>query len=247
VLKKVHILFAVRDSFVAEQLRREMDDEENCSFHIAKSGHSAYAEAGRILPDILVVDAVLPGMDGLGLVDRMRDTFGSRMPCVIGGFMMPFGERGFLRRGAVCVMRTPWDKEALRSELLLRLEQIEFGIDWEQGIRLHDCICLLLSQMGMSDALKGYDYLAWAAALAYENEGRLFSVGRRLYTPIAEHFSTTPGNVERLIRHAVESMMNTGKAKHVYMHFGNTIDPARGKPTNAQAIAMMAQWLRMSA
>ena len=247
VLKKVHVLFAVRDCLVAESLRLEMDDEEYCTFHIVSSGLSAIAEAGRFLPDILVVDAVLPDIDGLGLVDYLRDTLGARMPRVIGGSMTSFGKRGFIRRGAVSVMRTPWDKEALRSELLVQMESIEFGIDWEQGIRLHDCICLLLSQMGMSDALKGYDYLAWAAALAYENEGRLFSVGRRLYTPIAEHFSTTPGNVERLIRHAVESMMNTGKAKHVYMHFGNTIDPARGKPTNAQAIAMMAQWLRMSA
>jgi len=247
VLKKVHVLFAVRDSRVAEQLRREMDDEENCTFSIVSSGLSAIAEAGRFLPDILVVDAVLPDIDGLGLVDYLRDTLGARMPRVIGGSMTPFGKRGFMNRGAVCVMHTPWNKEALRSELLLAMEQVEFGIDWAANGVLHDRVCEILSQMGMSSALKGYDYLAWAAALACENDARLYSVGKYLYAPIAEHFFTTPQNVERLIRHAVESMMNTGRANGIYMRFGSTIDPAKGKPTNAQAIAVMVQQLRMPA
>ena len=246
MLKKVHVLFALRDGSVAEQLRREMDDEENCTFRITTSGLSAVAEAGRFLPDILVVDEVLSGMDGLGLADRLCGMPGGRAPVVIAGAVTPFGEQGFIRRGAVSVMRTPWDKEALRSELLVQMENIEFGVDWAEDGALHDRACLLLSQMGMKSELKGYDYLAWAAALALKNEARLYAVGKRLYQPIAERFSTTPQNVERLIRHAVESMMNTGVAKSVYLHFGNTIDPARGKPTNAQAIAMLVQRMRIS-
>lgn len=245
MIKKVHVLFAVRDSRIAEQLRLEMDDEENCTFHVVSSGRAAIAEASRFFPDILVVDAVLEGMDGLGLVDRLRDMLGDNMPRVIAGSMTAFGKQGFARRGAAAIVHAPWDREELRSALLLQMEDIEMRIDWEQNGKHHDRACLQLAQMGMSASLKGYDYLAWAAALAHENEARLYAVGTRLYQPIAARFSTTPQNVERLIRHAVESMMNAGRAKSVYARFGNTIDPSRGKPTNAQAIAMLVQRLRM--
>lgn len=245
MLKKVHVLFAVRDVRVAEALRDEMDDEENCTFQIVSSGRAAIAAAGRFLPDILVVDEVLGGIDGLGLVDSMHARFGKNTPRVIAEAITPFGENGFRRRGAVCVLHAPWQKAQLRSALLLQMEELEFGIDWETNEKLHDGICLQLTQMGMSKSLKGYEYIAWAAALVCENEARLSALSKRVYAPIAERFLTTPQNVERLIRHAVESMMNTGRAKSVYARFGNTIDPARGKPTNAQAIAMMAQWMRI--
>ena len=244
MIKKVHVLFAVRDCRVAEQLRLEMDDEENCTFHLVSSGRAAIAEASRFLPDILVADDVLAGVDGLGLTDKLRDMLGDRAPRVIGGAISPFGRHGFVERGAAAVLHVPWNKEELRSAILLQMEDIETGIDWVQDEMLHDCACAQLMQMGMSASLKGFDYLAWAAALAHENEARLYSVGRHLYAPIADRFSTTPQNVERLIRHAVESMMNTGRAKGVYACFGNTIDPSRGKPTNAQAIAMLAQRLQ---
>lgn len=243
MIKKVHVLFAVRDARVAEQLRLEMDDEENCTFHVTTSGPSAIAEAGRFFPDILVADDVLEGMDGLGLIERMNALSGGKSLRIIGGAISEFGRRGFAARGAAVVLKTPWNKEELRSALLLQLERIEHDVDWARSAALQKRACRQLTQMGMSEGLKGYEYLAWAAALAHENEARLYAVGRRIYQPIAEHFSTTPQSVERLIRHAVESMMNTGRARGVYLRFGNTIDPSRGKPTNAQAIAVLAQRL----
>ena len=106
--------------------------------------------------------------------------------------------------------------------------------------------CALLGAMGMHAQLKGFAYLAWASALAYENEARLFAVGKRLYQPIAERFQTTPQSVERLIRHAVESTMDAAAARGVYGLFGNTLDPARGKPTNAQIIGMLVQRMRVA-
>ena len=63
--------------------------------------------------------------------------------------------------------------------------------------------------------------------------------------PIAVRCATTKENVERLIRHAIESTMSAAKAKGVYTFFGNTIDPAKGKPTNAHVIALLAQSLRV--
>ena len=73
----------------------------------------------------------------------------------------------------------------------------------------------------------------------------MFAVGRRLYAPIAQCFGTTAQNVERLIRHAVESTIDSVGADGIYGFFGNTIDPTRGKPTNAQMIAMLVQRMRV--
>jgi len=99
--------------------------------------------------------------------------------------------------------------------------------------------------MGMHASLKGYAYLCKAAALAYESEARLFCIGREIYAPVAAQDHTTPANVERLIRHAIESTMTAARARGVYSLFGNTIDPAKGKPTNAQVIALLVQRLRV--
>ena len=77
------------------------------------------------------------------------------------------------------------------------------------------------------------------------NESSLFSVGTDIYAPIAQRHQTTNANVERLIRHAIESTMSAARAKGVYTLFGNTIDPAKGKPTNAQVSALLAQRMRV--
>ena len=76
-------------------------------------------------------------------------------------------------------------------------------------------------------------------------EARLFAVGRSLYAPIAQRFGATEAAVERLIRHAVESTIDSVGADGIYGFFGNTIDPTRGKPTNAQRIAMLVQRMRV--
>ena len=98
-MKTIHVLFAIRQRSVAESLRREMDDAERCTFNIVTSGSAAIASARQCPPDILVVDAVLEGLDGLGVIDCLREMLGDRMPRVIGGTMLPMGEKGFHRRG----------------------------------------------------------------------------------------------------------------------------------------------------
>ena len=244
MLGKVNILCAMRDGHMAQEIKRELDDGEHRTVQIAPDGVQALACSRAFAPDILVIDAVLPEMDGLGVVERLREMLGDRMPRVIGGTTMPLAAEGFRKLGAQAVVQVPWRRAELLEVLTAQIDAVENGINWEEAQELYACACTLLSRIGMHESLKGFDYLAWAAALAYTNEARLFAVGRQLYAPIAERFGTTPQNVERLIRHAVESTMDTD-AHGVYHVFGNTIDPARGKPTNAQAIGLLVQRMRI--
>jgi len=241
---QINILCAVRNAHMAQELDMEIGDGERCTFRIVTNGADALETSRKFAPDILIVDAVLPGVDGLAVIDRMKEMLGDRMPGVIGCSMMHFADGGFCRRGVRNLVGVPWQREEIRSALLMLMERIQNIVDFD---RINDSCqraMELLTQMGMCSTLKGYAYLAWAAALAYEHEARLGRVGESIYHPIAEQFGTTPENVERLIRHAVERTMDGERAKGVYQFFGNTIDPTRGKPTNAQCIGMLAQRLR---
>ena len=246
MLGKVNILCAMRDRCAAQSVKRALDDGERCTVQIVTDGCAALACSKRFAPDILVIDAVLPGMDGLGVVDCLSEMLGDRMPRIIGGSMLPLSDEGLRRRGARAVLRIPWDTEQLLAALTAVLHEIDHVIDWEAACTPYQRACALLEAMGMHTRLKGFHYLAWSAALAYESEARLFAVGRRLYEPVALRFGTTPQNVERLIRHAVESTMDAAAAQGVYGLFGNTLDPARGKPTNAQIIGMLVQRMRVA-
>lgn len=241
---QINILCAVRDQRMARELDMEIADGERCIFRTAANGLDALEMSREFAPDILIIDAVLPGMDGLGVIDRMKEMLGDRMPRVIGGSMLHFADDAFFKRGIDMLVCIPWKREELRSALLLQMESMQSSVDFGRLQHSFYRAGELLSRMGMSSLLKGYEYLSWAAALAYESEARLDRIGVRIYRPIADRYHTTPQNVERLIRHAVERTMDARQAGGVYHFFGNTIDPTRGKPTNAQCISMLAQKLR---
>ena len=234
----------MRDSRMPQSLRRAL--AERCEFRYVSTGEAAVTACIRYTPDILIVDAVLPYRDGPGVLDSLRAALGEQMPQVIGGSVMGFSDSGFRRRGVQHIVRVPWDERELTGHLCAIIRQMDTQVNWERARGACEQASVLLTRMGMSERLHGYTYLSWAAALALEDEERLFAIGERIYAPIAEHEHTTAPNVERLIRHAVERTTDTVGAQGIYTFFGNTIDPMRGKPTNAQMIAMLAQRLRVA-
>ena len=244
-MKRINVLCAMRDSRVVDALRRELG--ERCLLRAVSDGEAALSAALRMPPDILVVDAVLRQLDGAGIVQRLAAQLKGRMPLVIGGSVGRFADAQFARCGVKRCVRVPWDADELCAALCGMIEEIDTRIDWERAQPAYARAGCLLREMGMSSALRGFTYLAWAAALASDNEDRLYAVGERLYRPIAEREGATPQSVERLIRHAIERTADTVGERGIYAFFGNTIDPMRGKPTNAQMIAMLAQRLRLDA
>ena len=243
-MKRINVLCAMRDSRVVEGLRRRLD--ERCLFRAVGSGDAALASAQRSLPNVLVVDAVLPRLDGIGVIERMWGMLGERMPVIVGGSVLSFSDEAFIHAGAQHLARVPWDEEQLCDILGGIISDLDTQIDWEQAQSGYHCAQQLLCRMGMSEKLRGFTYLAWAAAIAAMSEERLYAVRDKLYIPVAERFQTTPQSVERLIRHAVERTADTVGAEQIYTFFGNTIDPMRGKPTNAQIVAMIAEKIRVS-
>ena len=243
-MKRINVLCAMRDSRVVEGLRLRLD--ERCLFRAVGSGDAALACAARVPPDVLVVDAVLPHLDGVGVIERMQGMLGERMPVVVGGSVLSFSDEAFRRLGAQHLVSVPWNEAQLCRILMDVICRMDTQVDWAQAETGFHRAQEFLRQMGLSDRLSGFTYLAWAAALTGMHEEWLYAVRDRLYVPIAQRFDTTPECVERLIRHAVERTADTVGAKGIYTFFGNTIDPMRGKPTNAQIIGMLGERVRIS-
>ena len=240
----VRILCAARDRRTMNMLRRELEQDEEYLVQIVPTGSAALEYALRSVPDILVVDSILPGMDGLGVVDALQRQLGVQAPRVIAGSMMDMATEGFLRRGAYGVLRVPWNPEELLCCVRNCAAQLDM-VDWRRAQSLQETACRLLQEMGMDAGLKGCLYLSWCAAIAACGGEGHPKEGKALYRAVAGRLSATESGVERLIRHALESAMNEN-AGGMYAFFGNTIDPMRGKPTNAQAIRALAERLRIS-
>ena len=236
------MLCAMRDTRVVRELRRKMEAE--CAFNAVRSGQDALSSALENPPDILIIDAVLSKLDGIGVIEKLQGMLGERMPRVIGGSVLSFADEAFSRCGVDCHAGVPWNGAQLEAMIRMMIREIRDHTDWDRAQKGHDYARTLLDGMGMNNSLNGYGYLAWAAALAGLDESRLHAIGESIYVPIAEREQTTVESVERLIRHAIERTADTVGEHGIYAFFGNTIDPMRGKPTNAQMIAMLAQRIR---
>ena len=103
-----------------------------------------------------------------------------------------------------------------------------------------------MHQIGVPAHIKGYQYLRYAIILSVESPEVMSSVTKALYPAVAKKFQTTSSRVERAIRHAIEVAWDRGDVDVLSSYFGYTIQSSRGKPTNSEFIAMIADKLRLN-
>lgn len=106
-------------------------------------------------------------------------------------------------------------------------------------------ITQVLHELGMPAHLKGYDQVRFALELVVHNPNMMHAVTKELYPAVAQAFNTTPSRVERAIRHAVEVAWDRGDIDTLQYYFGGTVSLAKGKPTNSEFIALIADRLRL--
>lgn len=128
------------------------------------------------------------------------------------------------------------------------LDTIGFKPATEQEIKqqeLHQRITGILQEIGIPAHIKGYKYLRTAIEMAVKDQTLIDAVTKVLYPDVAKEYGTTASRVERGIRHAIEVAWDRGDLDTLQKYFGYTVSNAKGKPTNSEFIAMIADKLRL--
>lgn len=226
---------------------------------LAKDGAEALEMISKQIPDVLILDIIMPHIDGLGVLENLNSMNLSRYPKII--VLSAVGQDKITQKainlGADYYVVKPFDFEIL----VKRIKELANGSDQVVERRnkslennnlikkevksLEAKITNIIHEIGVPAHIKGYLYLREAIGMVVNNMELLSAVTKELYPSIAKKFNTTPSRVERAIRHAIEVAWSRGKVDTINNLFGYTIHTDKGKPTNSEFIAMVADKLRL--
>ena len=192
-------------------------------------------------PDVLVLDLILPGMDGLGILRRLD---GEKRPKILAVSNIVtqevVAEAGNL--GASMFLSKPYNESAMVEHLISLAEKNEKQL---HGPGLEELVTSIIHEVGVPAHIKGYQYVREAIMITVENMDVINSVTKVLYPEVAKRYHTTPSRVERAIRHAIEVAWDRGDLETLQRFFGYTVSNAKGKPTNSEFIAMISDRIRL--
>ena len=216
---------------------------------IPKDGQAVLQELGSKKPDILFMDAFLAGIDALGVLQQMHDNGqnGSCSVIVICPAGHPLLESQLLAAGADYYFLKPVDPH-VAAERIAQLSQwhSQRSLPADDQSLLEVTISDIMREIGVPAHIKGYLYLRQAIMLTVKDPDLMHAVTKVLYPTVAKTNKTTSSRVERAIRHAIEVAWDRGDVDVLASYFGYTIQNSRGKPTNSEFIAMIADKLRLS-
>ena len=193
----------------------------------------------RTDPDVVVMDLLLTGMDGLEVMEKL----GEKKPrlLVLSSFSnSALTEEVSARGGAYCML-----KPCRMSTVLERVRQLASAQSEEEEQEdaarvLERRVTAIIHEIGVPAHIKGYQYLREAIILVVNDMDTINAVTKVLYPAVAKKFGTTASRVERAIRHAIEVAWDRGDLEILQKYFGYTVNGAKGKPTNSECIAMIA-------
>ncbi|WP_110953155.1 sporulation transcription factor Spo0A [Anaerosinus massiliensis] len=201
-------------------------------------------------PDVIILDIIMPHLDGIGVLEHINVSPLKRPKIIM---LTAFGQESITQRvvelGADYYVLKPFNMEVLLS----RIRQLAGTITEQrplvaQAIKAHPIdieVTNIIREIGIPAHIKGYQYLRDAIMMIVNEVDLLGAVTKVLYPLIAEKYSTTPSRVERAIRHAIEVAWGRGNMDMINKIFGYTIKLEKGKPTNSEFMAMIADKLRM--
>lgn len=223
---------------------------------VAHNGMEAVEKVKTEQPDIIILDIIMPHLDGLGVLEKIKGMNLPVVPKII--VLTAFGQERItkeaLELGADYYILKPFNLEVLveRIRQLISNRSINNSkiISSSSGTKskdLEDVVTSILLEMGIPAHIKGYMFLKEAITIVVNDMDIINSVTKSLYPTIAEKFDTTPSRVERAIRHAIESAWNGRNNIHaVHKFFKYSIRNDKGKPTNSEFIALIADNIRIS-
>lgn len=235
-------------------------DEEFQIVGIARNGEEACQVIRDKEPDIVLLDIIMPKLDGLTVMERIGgDSRLQKKPefVVISAIgQEKITEDAFLLGASYYIMK-PFDHEvllgriqSLKTDRQKRRSEVRRVAAYETKMayierNLETDVTNMIHEIGVPAHIKGYQYLRDAIMMAVEDMNMLNSITKILYPTIAKNHQTTPSRVERAIRHAIEVAWSRGKMDTIDELFGYTVSVGKGKPTNSEFIALIADKIRL--
>lgn len=226
----------------------------------ARDGEEAYNVIKAKEPDVVLLDIVMPKLDGLGVLDRVNnDTSIKKTPTFI--MISAIGQEKItedaFNRGADYYIMKPFDNDMVLNRIkhvkgktpgrvgeIRKVNAYEKEEDFSER-NLEADVTEIIHEIGVPAHIKGYQYLRDAIIMSVNDMDMLNSITKVLYPTIAKKYQTTSSRVERAIRHAIEVAWSRGKMDTIDEMFGYTIHNGKGKPTNSEFIALITDRIRL--
>ena len=227
----------------------------------SNDGSGVIEKLKSVKPDIVLLDIVMPEKDGLAVLEEINSSKLEYSPIVV--MMSAIGQEKITQRaialGATYYVVKPFDMATLVDRLrdLISSDDQNSYVELPKGtykaasskkangVSLEVRVTNIIHDVGVPAHIKGYQYIREAILLAVQDEEIINSITKVLYPSLAKKYQTTPSRVERAIRHAIEVAWNRGQIEMHDKIFGYTVNSNKGKPTNSEFIAMIADKLRL--
>lgn len=224
----------------------------------AEDGFETVRLINELKPDIVILDIIMPHMDGLAVLEHYYKVPATEKPMFI--ILSAVGQDKITQQavtlGAEYYIVKPFDLEIL-VERIRQLRKGEVMINRTDAAKsflkqqvpkqqnIENRITQIMRDVGVPAHIKGFQYMRDAVMLVVDDLDLISSVTKRLYPELAKKYKTTPSRVERAIRHAIEVAWTRGQVDAIHELFGYTINTKKGKPTNSEFIAMISDKLRL--
>lgn len=230
----------------------------------ADNGEDAYNMIVRTNPDIVLMDVIMPRLDGISVMEKVKNNTQMKtcpsFIMVTAASSQDVTEDAF-RLGANYYIMKPFSKDVILDKIRRvshsRMKSVPGNTSAERTVQpymdkaaymeqnLETDVTQMLHEIGIPAHIKGYQYLRDAIIMSVQDSEMLSSVTKILYPTIAKKHQTTPSRVERAIRHAIEVAWSRGKMDTINDLFGYTVSGGKGKPTNSEFVALIADKIRL--
>ena len=259
--KKISIVIADDNKEFGDILYEYLNNQSDIEVTgIARDGIEACELIVAKTPDIAILDIIMPHLDGLGVLERMNIQPLKKRPLFI--ILSAVGQDKITQRalalGAEYYIVKPFDMDVLVSRIRQLKDTAQSSVirsDYAMDVKMmHHApvqrnleveVTNIMHEIGVPAHIKGYQYLRDAIMMVVKNLDIINSITKQLYPSIAREYNTTPSRVERAIRHAIEVAWSRGQVEAIDALFGYTVNIGKGKPTNSEFIAMVADKLRL--
>ncbi|MEE1351949.1 MAG: sporulation transcription factor Spo0A [Clostridia bacterium] len=252
-MDKIRVLVVDDDERYAKAVSDYINTQDDISsVGIAVDGEEAFGMIKETKPDAVILDIILPRLDGIGVLRRLAQTEMDKKPEILVSSSSTLGNLYDMasRYGASYYMVKPQSEEsicdAVRDMCGVRREPtVTKGINGDSR-DLETMVTEFIHELGVPAHIKGYHYLRTAIMMVVKDMDLLNYITKELYPEIAKAYQTTSSRVERAIRHSIEVAWTRGKPQTMNEVFGYTINTGKGKPTNSEFIAMIADRIRLN-